>query len=195
VRARRLYGGGIADQAPDPDDWWAEPVPSRDIFKPEPDEDWLAAPADEPRPRRALPTTVERRTRVLIAAVVAAIVLIALGLVVAGVFSNSTPKPAAPPTTTPTTTARTTTTTPTKPKKTTVVGPSVTLTPGALGSQTKRLQLALASLGNRPGPIDGDYGPLTKAAVERFQRSKGLTADGIFGPKTLAALRRALSRS
>lgn len=37
---------------------------------------------------------------------------------------------------------------------------------------------------NPPGP----FGPLTHNAVVAFQRSKGLTADGIVGPRTWAAL-------
>jgi hypothetical protein len=35
---------------------------------------------------------------------------------------------------------------------------------------------------------DGVYGPRTRAAVKRFQRAHGLAADGIAGPQTLAAL-------
>jgi peptidoglycan hydrolase-like protein with peptidoglycan-binding domain len=35
---------------------------------------------------------------------------------------------------------------------------------------------------------DGVYGPRTRAAVKRFQRANGLTPDGVAGPQTLAAL-------
>ena len=37
---------------------------------------------------------------------------------------------------------------------------------------------------SHPVAVDGIFGPLTEAAVEAFQQSKGLTADGIVGPHT-----------
>jgi peptidoglycan hydrolase-like protein with peptidoglycan-binding domain len=35
-----------------------------------------------------------------------------------------------------------------------------------------------------PRGVDGDVGPLTKAAVEAFQSSRRLDVDGIVGPQT-----------
>lgn len=52
----------------------------------------------------------------------------------------------------------------------------------------RAVQARLAALGLAPGPIDGIPGPRTRAAVMRFQRENGLTADGIVGPLTRAKL-------
>jgi peptidoglycan hydrolase-like protein with peptidoglycan-binding domain len=35
---------------------------------------------------------------------------------------------------------------------------------------------------------DGSFGPLTRAAIVRFQRCVGITADGIVGPVTWSRL-------
>ena len=63
-----------------------------------------------------------------------------------------------------------------------------TLKLGATGPEVKKLQKILKALGFNPGRIDGAYGPATKAAVREFQRNSGLSADGIAGRQTLAAL-------
>jgi peptidoglycan hydrolase-like protein with peptidoglycan-binding domain/DNA invertase Pin-like site-specific DNA recombinase len=54
--------------------------------------------------------------------------------------------------------------------------------------RVRALQRRLRSLGQQPGPVDGRFGPLTEAAVERLQRDSGLSVDGIVGPQTRRAL-------
>jgi Putative peptidoglycan binding domain len=50
------------------------------------------------------------------------------------------------------------------------------------------IQTALASKGFSPGPINGDYGLTTQAAVAAFQQAEGLVVDGEVGPETSEAL-------
>ena len=53
---------------------------------------------------------------------------------------------------------------------------------------TREIQAALKNAGFYTGIIDGKKGPLTKKAVEDFQKTNGLDADGKVGPKTWAVL-------
>jgi hypothetical protein len=113
-------------------------------------------------------------------------------LAAAGVFSGN--KTVAPPVTPPkkqvTVTVPPSTAAVTTP---TVEAPAQTLTPGDTGDQVKVLQRALAALGYSVGTVDGDYGPATQIAVEKFQVAKGLAEDGVVGEQTLSALQKALS--
>lgn len=59
---------------------------------------------------------------------------------------------------------------------------------GSRGEDVKTVQRKLKRWGYYEGNVDGIYGPATKKAVMYFQRKNGLTADGIVGSKTYAAL-------
>lgn len=62
------------------------------------------------------------------------------------------------------------------------------LSHGASGHDVKKLQKRLAHLGYFHANSTGYYGKLTKHAVKAFQADCGLSADGVAGPSTLAAL-------
>lgn len=59
---------------------------------------------------------------------------------------------------------------------------------GSSGDEVKSIQRKLSSLGYYKGSVDGIYGTATKSAVTAFQRSCGITADGICGNQTLLYL-------
>ena len=63
-----------------------------------------------------------------------------------------------------------------------------TLRRGAEGDLVEELQAILNAKYGFALDVDGDFGINTEAAVKAFQKSKGLTVDGIVGPKTRAAL-------
>lgn len=64
---------------------------------------------------------------------------------------------------------------------------------GMSGSDVAVLQRELTSLGFNTYGTDGVFGPNTQRAVEAFERSRGLTVDGIAGPTVMNAIRQALS--
>lgn len=83
-------------------------------------------------------------------------------------------------------------------------GPLAWEEPGALrkgdrGDDVKALQQTLLALGyglGAYGPdrngVDGDFGSMTETAVQAFQAANGLTANGVAGAVTMAALEKAL---
>jgi hypothetical protein len=182
-------------RGPDPDDWFDEPD-TADLWAARVDrvarerqegevEDWVRETA---APAPARPSRSFRPSRaVVILAVLAVCALLGI-LAAAGVFSGGSPSTVTT-TTAPATTAQTPTTTATTPTQPQVAVPTEPLKPGDSGAEVTKLQRALAQAGYSPGAIDGKYGAGTTAAVKQFQQAKGLSADGIAGPKTLAALK------
>ena len=63
-----------------------------------------------------------------------------------------------------------------------------TLRIGMTGPAVSRVQETLDSRGFYEGAIDGIFGPATEAAVQDFQASVELVADGVVGPATWQAL-------
>ena len=59
---------------------------------------------------------------------------------------------------------------------------------GSSGEQVRVIQDKLKRWGYYDGSVDGIFGSATTKAVRRFQRSNGLTEDGIVGKNTLRAL-------
>lgn len=59
---------------------------------------------------------------------------------------------------------------------------------GSKGDEVVTLQKKLKQWGYYNGTVDGIFGSATEKAVQYFQRKNGLTADGIVGAKTAAAL-------
>lgn len=63
-----------------------------------------------------------------------------------------------------------------------------TLRLGSRGNDVSQLQKRLNELGYNAGSADGIFGSKTLSAVRAFQKAKGLTADGIVGSQTIGAL-------
>ena len=55
------------------------------------------------------------------------------------------------------------------------------------------IQTALKNAGFYTGPIDGKIGPMSKKAIEAFQKANSLQVDGKVGPKTWTALSKYLN--
>ena len=176
----------------DPDDWFDEPEAAdgwdtrvdRIVRERAEREDWLR----ETPPPASSRTRISLDRRIVVLVVLGVCLLLGI-FAAAGVFSGGGTPAAAPTTTaprTPTTTVATTT------PKPTVVVPTTPLKPGDTGTEVVQLQKALTAAGSSPGKADGDYGAATTNAVKEFQSAHGLTADGIAGSKTLAALSQAV---
>ncbi|MGI6702378.1 MAG: spore cortex-lytic enzyme [Christensenellales bacterium] len=66
---------------------------------------------------------------------------------------------------------------------------------GSTGSQVRTIQSRLKAWGYYTGQVDGIFGPKTRAAVVYFQKKNGLQVDGIIGRQTAAALGISLAAS
>lgn len=59
---------------------------------------------------------------------------------------------------------------------------------GSRGDTVRKVQQRLSDWGYMAEKVDGIYGAATYRAVRRFQRSHGLTEDGVVGPATAKAI-------
>ena len=73
------------------------------------------------------------------------------------------------------------------------VAEAAVLKQGSTGTLVKTMQTKLIRWGYLTGTADGVFGPKTKAAVILFQKRNGLVADGIVGTKTAQAMGISLS--
>src|SRR5215471_7391612 len=64
---------------------------------------------------------------------------------------------------------------------------------GSTGNAVRALQQKLNKVMGSGLTVDGDFGPLTKAAVEAFQRKYKLSVDGEYGPQSAAMMKAALA--
>lgn len=72
------------------------------------------------------------------------------------------------------------------------ISKTTSLKKGASGSAVTALQKQLIALGYlKTGTADGNFGPLTDAAVRSFQKASGLAVDGSYGSLSVAAMAKA----
>lgn len=69
----------------------------------------------------------------------------------------------------------------TPPAPTTMTDEGSYLRQGDAGDEVAEIQRTLLSLGYRPGPTDGTFGPETASALLAFQKAEGLERDAIVG--------------
>ncbi|MEX2210650.1 MAG: peptidoglycan-binding domain-containing protein [Gaiellaceae bacterium] len=167
------------------EDWFEDEEPAPEGFHDPEGETWLE-PTDEydegPRDRRQLVAG-------LAAAVVLLLIVVGLVRVFGGGDETASTLPATTAATEPAGTG--TTDTPVEPSVT--LPEDVTLAEGDESEDVALLQEALVALGYDAGEPDGLFGAATADAVQQFQADSGLTADGIAGPETLAAINEALA--
>lgn len=58
------------------------------------------------------------------------------------------------------------------------------LSNGSTGSEVSAMQTVLKNAGLYTGTVDGDFGPLTEAAVRAYQTQRGVSVDGVVGDQT-----------
>ena len=137
------------------------------------------------------------------AAGIAALALVGAGCSFGGTETVTVTTPTTPATTdtapatttaatTATTTATTTTVATTTVTTTATTGTTAKPAENPAVKANKALQQDLTTLGFYSGPINGQYGPLTTAAVKKLQARAGLPVDGIAGPQTEGAINLAL---
>ncbi|WP_197052067.1 MULTISPECIES: peptidoglycan-binding protein [Kocuria] len=66
---------------------------------------------------------------------------------------------------------------------------ATTLKQGSTGNDVRALQRSLNATMNANLAVDGNFGAATHTAVINYQKSRGLTADGVVGPQTWTALK------
>ncbi len=70
-----------------------------------------------------------------------------------------------------------------------LINPALAIRKGDSGAEVAELQKTLQDAGYFRSKPTGFYGPVTQAAVLKFQAENNLKVDGIVGPKTLSALK------